>query len=189
MQPVHKLLHQSKHNSARDKNDHGTQAVAIEGPVIALEILRAVHEPPDGEHDPHGNGDAPLARALAVELHPRVVHGVVPDREGVDDGPQRPPLPHAHAVRILHRARRDQCREVARLRGDDGGAACPCAVAQPREEEYYGEGGGGTHGRERVGGDAGEAEGEVDGRRVGRQRGPGREDDGGREVVRPALVV
>lgn len=159
MQPINELLQQGKHNPARHEDDHCPQPVAVEGAVIALKILRAVHQPANGKHDPHGDSDAALARALAVELHPRVVDGVVPDGEGVDHGPHRPALPHPDSRVFLHLPRRDQGHQVAGLRGDDGGAPQPCPVAQPREEEHHGKGRGGAHGGEGVGGHAAEAQG------------------------------
>lgn len=175
MQPVHELLHQSKHNPARHEDDHGTQAVAVEGAVVALKVLRAVHQAANGKHDPHGNSDAAFPRALAVKLHPRIMNGMVADGEGVNHGPQRPTLPHSNAG-VLHRARGDQRHQVAGLRGDDGGSSNPRAVTQPREEEHHRQRRGGPDRRKGVGGDAAEAQGEVDGGRVGRQRGPGGED-------------
>lgn len=119
--------------------------------------------------------------------------GVVSDREGVDDRPQRPPLPRPDpagvVVALLHGARRHERRQVAGLGGDHHGAPRAGAVAQPGEEERHGQGFGGADGRERVGRGAAEPQGQEDGRRVGCQRGPGGVDDGCGEVVWPALVV
>lgn len=95
------------------------------------------------------NTDIPLARIMAVELHPRVVHGVVTDRKRVDSSPQAPAGPLADVRLGLAGDNEDD--EIADLRDDDGRAAAVCAIAEPRKEENDEQREGRANGCKRVG--------------------------------------
>lgn len=102
-------------------------------------------------------GNTPLTRLAAVELHPRVVHGVVPDSEGVDSRPEAPSGPLADTWMRL--AGGDESDEIADVGGHDCAAPAVGAVAEVAEKEDDGEGEGGADRSEGVGGDAVEAKG------------------------------
>jgi hypothetical protein len=81
------------------------------------------------------NPYTPLPRIPAVQLHPRVVDGVVSHGKGVDGRPQPPPGPLPDVRMCLTRDHKRH--EEAHLGRDDSGSAEVCLIADVGEDENY----------------------------------------------------
>lgn len=102
------------------------------------------------------NPYATLPSFSAIELHPHIMAGMIPNRKAIDRCPDSPARPSPNVRMDL--SADDQYREIACVSGNDRWAALVCAVTDEGESEDYYEGEKTAYCCECVGFDAVEAE-------------------------------
>lgn len=114
--------------------------------------------------------------------------GMIPNRKSIYRRPQSPSRPSS-LLFPNSRSRHNQRHQITHNPQEHRQPSLLEAITNPRKKEYHAKSHERTHGSESVGLNACEAEGEDDAGRVGCERGPGGEDEGGGEEVGKAAPV